>query len=92
MEQWKSHSNASVRRKIEQANPDSTLYDYGRLNEFKQTEVRAIVNYDLSDKWSIQLGSLFQRKSAVHKSDFDKFAWERNIYHSPLWLKYNIDP
>ena len=69
--------NASVRRKIEQANPDSTLYDYGRLNEFKQTEVRAIVNYDLSDKWSIQLGSLFQRKSAVHKSDFDKFAWEK---------------
>lgn len=69
--------NASVRRRIEQDQPDSTLYDYSRLNEFKQMEMRAIFNYDLSDKWSIQLGSLFQRKMAVHKRDFDKFGWEK---------------
>ncbi len=69
--------NASVRRQIEQEQPDSTLYDYDRLNEFKQMEMRAIFNYDLSDRWSIQIGSLFQRKTAVHKRDFDTFGWEK---------------
>ncbi len=70
-------SNAWVRRNIEQQQPDSTLYDYDRLNEFKQTEVRAVFNYDLSDKWSVQLGSLFQMKRAVYKSDFEKFGWKK---------------
>lgn len=69
--------NASVRRRIEHEQPDSTLYDYSRLNEFKQMEMRAIFNYDLSDKWSIQLGTLFQRKMAVHKRDFDQFGWKK---------------
>lgn len=70
-------SNAWVRRNIEKQQPDTTLYDYNRLNEFKQTEIRAIFNYDLSDKWSIQLGSLFQIKRAVYKSDFEKFGWKK---------------
>lgn len=69
--------NASVRRRIEHEQPDSTLYDYSRLNEFKQMEMRTIFNYDISDKWSIQLGSLFQRRMAVHKQDFDKLGWEK---------------
>ncbi len=68
--------NASVRRQIEHEQRDSTLYDYDRLNEFKQMEMRLIFNYNVSDKWSIQLGSLFQRKTAIHKRDFYKFGWE----------------
>ena len=69
--------NASVRRKIEEEQPDSSIYNYDRLNEFKQTELRAIANYDISAKWSVQLGALFQRKKAVHQNDFDTFGWKK---------------
>lgn len=73
--------NASVRRRIEHEQPDSTLYNYSRLNDFKQMDMRATFNYNLSDKWSIQLGALYQRKTAIHKSDFYKFGW-KTVYRS----------
>ncbi len=69
--------NASVRRRIEQQYPDSMLSGYDRLNEFKQNEVRAVFNYDISDHWSFQLGTLFQRKSAVYKQEFDQLGWRK---------------
>lgn len=69
--------NASVRRHIQQQYPDSTLSGYDKLNEFKQNEVRAVFNYDLSEHWSFQLGTLYQRKSAVYKQEFDLLGWRK---------------
>lgn len=73
--------DGSVRKDIESENPDSTQFDYDLLNEFRLTEVRSVIAYDISDRFSFQIGSLFQRREAVNGIDFDRFGREK-VYTS----------
>ncbi|MBP7767780.1 MAG: hypothetical protein KA067_01715 [Prevotella sp.] len=74
----------SVRSDIEQELPDTTgmhLPDFDLLNEFKQTDTRMVFNYDLSPKFSIQLGALYQHRQAVNIHAFHALGW-RSSYRS----------
>lgn len=74
----------SVRTGIEQELPDTTgmhLPDFELLNEFRQTDARMNVNYDLSPYFSIQLGALYQHRQAINRLAFQELGW-RSDYRS----------
>lgn len=69
--------NQSVRKSIEQLHPDTAgmnLPHFDLLNEFKQNDLRIILNCELSDKWGLQIGSLYQRRVAVHQDAFERLG------------------
>jgi len=72
-------SSQSVRRDIETLFPNALwmgLINYDLLNEFRQTDARLVLNYDISRKFSFQVGALYQRKDAIHKYAFKTLGWE----------------
>lgn len=74
----------SVRNDIEQEIPDTTgmnLPDFELLNEFRQTDARMNVNYDLSPYFSLQLGALYQHRQAINRHAFQELGW-RSDYRS----------
>ena len=74
----------SVRRDIERQYPDTAglgLPDFGLLHEFRQTDTRLMVNINLSDRLGFQLGTLFQRREAVHREAFRRLG-RAGVYHS----------
>ncbi len=69
----------SVRHDVEQEHPDTTDLNQHRfdlLNEFKQTDLRLIANYELSDYLGLQVGALYQRRVAVNKKAFEEFDYQ----------------
>lgn len=54
----------------------------GLFNEFKQMDTRVVINHDFNPYFGIQLGTLFQRKTAVHKEAFRQFGLP---YDYRLW-------
>lgn len=71
--------SASVRRDIERRHTDTAGLarpDFDLLNEFKHREVRLLANYNFSSRLSIQLGALYQCRTAVHKQAFSQLGWQ----------------
>ncbi|WP_235899321.1 DUF5686 family protein [Hallella mizrahii] len=70
------HSD-KVRNDIQKELPDtsqlSTILD--RLHEFRQADGRLVLNYDANSIFGIQLGLLFQQRTAVNKLEFRRFGW-----------------
>lgn len=70
-------SSQSVRRDIMSNNPvvpEGT--DLDQLNEFKQTDMRLLLNYDFNKHWGFQVGALYQLRRAVNREAFHRFGWE----------------
>lgn len=62
------------------------------LNEFDRNETRLLVNYDISDYFSFQVGMLYKEYKAINREVFDFFGWQR-LYRSfsPL-LELQVRP
>lgn len=69
----------SVRRDVEKEIPDTTgmnLPSFDLLNEFKQTDIRLMTNYELSDYVGLQFGALYQKRVAVNKAAFEALGYQ----------------
>lgn len=67
----------SVRESVEQLHPDTTgmhLPDFDLLNEFRHNDLRLVFNYELSDRWGFQIGSLYQRREAINREAFHQLG------------------
>lgn len=75
-------SNQSVRRDIMKS-PFITpvMVDADLLNDFKQTDTRLVLNYDISPVFGFQIGALYQLRRAVNHDTFHKLGWKA-IYSS----------
>jgi hypothetical protein len=67
--------NNSVRHEIEQIFPDSMGMDFDKLNEFRYSDARLGVNYDLSKYFSLELGLLYQKRTAINTLVFNDLGW-----------------
>ncbi|MBR5351024.1 MAG: hypothetical protein IK124_07315 [Prevotella sp.] len=72
--------NKSVREYATDEENDST-YKHLMLDYFKDTKMRLITNYDISDRWSISAGTTFHRRSAVDKAAFQQIG-QPDTYHT----------
>lgn len=75
-------SNQSVRRDIMKS-PFITpvMVDADLLNDFKQTDTRLVLNYDITPVFGFQIGALYQLRRAVNSDAFHKLGWKA-IYSS----------
>lgn len=64
-------TNSNIVEQVKHEKLDSI--DWGKMNldYFKDFYVKAITNYDISRKWSVQPGAIFHRRSAVDRSGFE---------------------
>lgn len=70
-------SNESVRMDMIKHHLDMPMaIEENLLNEFKQTDSRLIFNYDINKVFGFQLGALYQRMEAVHRSAFHALGWQ----------------
>lgn len=75
-------SNESIRKDIIKHHLDMPMaIEEDMLNEFKQTDSRLILNYDINKVFGFQVGALYQRMEAVHRGAFHALGW-RSIYSS----------
>lgn len=63
-------TNSSIVDQVKNESLDSIDWNKMNLDYFKDFYVKFITNYDISDKWSIQPGLIFHRRSAVDKTGF----------------------
>lgn len=64
-------SNSSVLEKVkEENNRDSINFDKMNLDYFKDMTLKLVCNYDFSEKFGIQGGFIFHRRSAVNPQGF----------------------
>lgn len=63
-------TNSSIVEQIKNETLDSINWDNMNLDYFKDFYFKFKANYDLSDKWSIQPGVVYHKRSAVDKSGF----------------------
>lgn len=64
-------TNSSIVDQVKNESLDSINWDKMNLDYFKDLYVKFACNYDFSDKWSVQPGMIFHRRSAVNKSGFE---------------------
>ncbi len=71
--------NGSVRKGIEEELPDTTgmhLPDFELLNEFRQSDVRLVFNYNFHSRLGFHVGMLYQKREAINKKAFHELGWE----------------
>lgn len=86
-------SNESVRKDIEQTSLDlPAIIDLDLLNEFKQTDARLMLNYDISSLIGFQVGALYQHKKAVNAQVFHSLHWESTYSSFAPILELQIRP
>ena len=64
-------TNSSIVDQVKNETLDSIDWDKMNLDYFKDLYVKMVCNYDFSDKWSIQPGFVFHKRSAVDKTGFE---------------------
>ena len=64
-------TNSSIVEQVKNESLDSIKWDQMDLDYFKDSYVKFVTNYDISDKWSIQPGFIYHRRSAVNKAGFE---------------------
>ena len=74
-------TNSSIVDQVKNESLDSINWDKMNLDYFKDLYVKFITNYDISDKWSVQPGLVFHRRSAVDEAGF-KIAGRPVSYYS----------
>ena len=63
-------TNSSIVDQIKHESLDSIDWDKLELDYFKDFYVKFMVNYDLSNKWSVKPGMIYHRRSAVNEPGF----------------------
>lgn len=63
-------TNSSIVDQVKNEQLDSIDWDKMNLDYFKDLYVKLTCNYDFSDKWSVQPGLIFHRRSAVDHAGF----------------------
>lgn len=63
-------TNSSIVDQIKHESLDSIDWDKLELDYFKDFYVKFMVNYDLSNKWSVKPGMIYHRRSAVNEVGF----------------------
>lgn len=63
-------TNSSIVDQIKHESLDSIDWDKLELDYFKDFYVKFMVNYDLSNKWSVKPGMIYHRRSAVNEAGF----------------------
>ena len=63
-------TNSNIVEQVKHENPDSIDWQSMKLDYFNDFFMKAVVNYDISNKWSIQPGVVFHRRSGVDKEGF----------------------
>ena len=63
-------TNSSIVEQVKNEQLDSINWDEMNLDYFKDLYVKLKCNYDFSDKWSVQPGLVFHRRSAVDHAGF----------------------
>lgn len=87
--------NQSVRQSVEVMHADTTgmhLPSYDLLNEFRQSDLRLVFNYELSDYWGLQVGALYQRRKAIHKDAFHRLGITSNYQSFSPLLQLQLRP
>lgn len=75
-------SSQSVRRDIMKDHPVTPVEpNWDLLNDFKQTDLRLLFNYDLNPNLGFQLGTLYQHRTAINRNAFHTLGWEA-VYSS----------
>lgn len=64
-------TNSSIVDQVKHESLDSLDWDNMNLDYFKDLYVKFVTNYDISDKWSVQPGLVFHRRSAVDEAGFN---------------------
>lgn len=64
-------TNSNIVEQIKNETLDSIDWSRMNLNYFKDFYIKLNANYDISDKWSIQPGAVYHKRSAVDKTGFD---------------------
>lgn len=64
-------TNSSIVDQVKNETLDSIDWDKMSLDYFKDFYVKFVMNYDISDKLSVQPGMIFHRRSAVNKAGFE---------------------
>lgn len=65
-------TNSNIVEQIKHETLDSINWDNMNLDYFKDFYFKLGANYDLSDKWSIQPGIIYHKRSAVDKTGFEQ--------------------
>ncbi len=63
-------TNSSIVDQIKHESLDSIDWDKMELDYFKDFYVKFVANYDFSDKWSVQPGLIYHRRTAVNRTGF----------------------
>lgn len=64
-------TNSNIVEQIKNETLDSIDWSRMNLDYFKDFYIKLNANYDISDKWSIQPGAVYHKRSAVDKTGFD---------------------
>lgn len=85
-------TNSTIVDQLKHENVDSI--DWGKMNldYFKDFYIKAAVNYDLSDKWSIQPGLRLHRRSAIDKKGFNTANRPTTYYSFAPSLELQLRP
>ena len=74
-------TNSDIVDQVKNESLDSLDWEGMNLDYFKDFYVKLVGNYDLSDKWSVQPGLVFHRRSAVDYGGFE-LAGRPAVYYS----------
>lgn len=64
-------TNSNIVEQIKNETLDSIDWNKMNLDYFKDFYIKLHANYDISEKWSLQPGAVYHKRSAVNKTGFD---------------------
>lgn len=64
-------TNSNIVEQIKNETLDSIDWNKMNLDYFKDFYIKLNANYDISEKWSLQPGAVYHKRSAVDKTGFD---------------------
>lgn len=85
-------TNSSIVDQIKNETLDSINWDNMNLDYFKDFYFKFKANYDLSDKWSIQPGIIYHKRSAVDKTGFEQAKRPTEYYSFAPSLQIQFRP
>ncbi len=71
---------------------DSLMLDTMQLDYFRDTRVSLTNNYDISDKWTVQGGFVYHRRSAIDKKGFKQLGRQYKYHTFAPMLQVQFRP
>lgn len=85
-------TNSSIVDQIKHETLDSIKWEKMNLDYFKDSYIKIITNYDISNKWSVQPGITFHKRSAVDKTGFEIAQRPTKYYSFAPTLRFQFRP